>query len=144
VLTHIRPSRLRFTCRTRPIFNGTVDPAQSPGPPKARQMPRAPSLVRGVTSHDGTSRTPSEGSTPPSPLIRAHAPDQIPPTVFGFPRTMDLCRLLSVPAARWPFPTLSLRIFPSMLGPLPRRRVGCIYPLLPQLHRPSPSPYEVG
>ena len=28
-----------------------------------------------------------------------------------------------------------------MLGPLPRRRVRCIYPLLPQHHRPSPSPY---
>ena len=34
-----------------------------------------------------------------------------------------------------------LRVFPSMLGPLPRRRVRCLYPLLPQHHRPSPSPY---
>jgi hypothetical protein len=144
VLTHIHPSRHRFTCKTRPLFNGAVYPALSPGPPKARQMPRAPLPARGVTSYDGASRTPSEGSTPPSSLIRAHASDQIPPTVSGFPLTMGLCRLWSAPAARWPFPTLSLRLFPSMLGPLPRRRVRCIYPLLPQPHRPSPSPYEVG
>ena len=37
------------------------------------------------------------------------------------PYTTGLCRLLSVPAGRWPFPTLELRVFPWMLGPVPRR-----------------------
>ncbi len=37
------------------------------------------------------------------------------------PYTADLCRLLSVPAGRWPFPTLDLRVFSWMLGPVPRR-----------------------
>jgi hypothetical protein len=32
-----------------------------------------------------------------------------------------LCRLSSVPAARWSFPTLALRVFFWMLGPVPRR-----------------------
>ena len=43
--------------------------------------------------------------TLPSLLIRAHAPDQTPPADFGF-------RLI---------PTLALRVFPWMLGPVPRR-----------------------
>lgn len=63
---------------------------------------------------------------------------------FRIAYTARLCRLRRAPAGRCWFPTLSLRVCPSMLGPLPRRRVGCIYPLLPQPHRPSPSPYEVG
>jgi hypothetical protein len=40
VLTHIHPSRLRFTCRTRPIFNGAVNPGTASGatqgPPDAQ------------------------------------------------------------------------------------------------------------
>src|SRR5262245_66503465 len=36
------------------------------------------------------------------------------------------------------FPTLSLRILPCVLGPLPRQRMGCLYPFLPPHHRPSP------
>ena len=37
------------------------------------------------------------------------------------PYTAGLCRLLSVPAGGWPFPTFALRVFPWMLGPVPRR-----------------------
>ena len=37
------------------------------------------------------------------------------------PYTPGLCRLLSVPAGRWSFPTLDRRIFSWMLGPVPRR-----------------------
>ena len=40
MLTHIHPSRHWFTCRTRPIFNGTVDPSPASGtaqgPPDAQ------------------------------------------------------------------------------------------------------------
>ena len=64
----------------------------------------------------------SGGVTLPSSLILAHAPDQIPPPDFGASLIRrGLCRLLSVPAGRWPFPTLDLRVFPWMLGPVPRR-----------------------
>jgi hypothetical protein len=42
------------------------------------------------------------------------------------------------------FPTLSLRIFPCVLGPLPRQLVRCPYPFLPPRHRPSPREDRVG
>jgi len=85
MLTHVHPSRIWFTGRDRLIFNGSVYPALSPGPAKARQVPRAPLPEAGVTSFGVTSRVTSEGITPPSSLIQAHAPDQNPPAVFGYP-----------------------------------------------------------
>jgi hypothetical protein len=51
----------------------------------------------------------SAGATPPSSLIRTHASAQKTPVDFGFPCSSGLCRLSSLPAASWPFPTLSLR-----------------------------------
>jgi len=83
MLTHMHPSQCWFTCRPRPIFNGPVIPAQSPGPAKTHQVPRAPLPARGVTSPGMASRTKSAGITPPSSLLLAHAPDQIPPTAYG-------------------------------------------------------------
>ena len=57
MLTHIHPSRLQFTCRTRPIFNGAVNPGSESGagqgPPDA-QSPFARTrcyLVRRGVSH---------------------------------------------------------------------------------------------
>ena len=41
---------------------------------------------------------------------------------FGIePRSKSLCRLYAVPAAHGSFPTLSLKVFPWMLDPVPRR-----------------------
>ena len=60
------------------------------------------------------------------------------------PRTGGLCRLRSAPAGRRTFPTLSLRICACVLGPLPRRLLRCLYPLLPSRHRPSPRADRVG
>ena len=59
-------------------------------------------------------------------------------------RTQGLCRLLSAPAGNSTFPTLSLRIFPHVLGPLPRLLLWCTYPLLPTRHRPSQRYDPVG
>jgi hypothetical protein len=61
-----------------------------------------------------------------------------------YPRTPGLCRLLSAPAGRRTFPTLSLRICPCVLGPLPRWLLRCSYPFLPSRHRPSPRSDRVG
>ena len=108
------------------------------------QVPRAPLHVPGVTSHVMVSRTMSVGITPPSSLLRAHAPVLLPPHVSVIPSTPGLCRLLSAPAGRRTFPTLSLRICPCVLGPLPRRLVWCSYPFLPPRHRPSPRSDRVG
>ena len=47
--------------------------------------------------------------------------------------------MLPGPAATRIFPTLSLRVFPVMLGPLPRRFADCLYLLLHLHHRPSPT-----
>ena len=47
--------------------------------------------------------------------------------------------MLPGPAATRIFPTLSLRVFPVMLGPLPRRFADCFYLLLHLHHRPSPT-----
>jgi hypothetical protein len=66
------------------------------------------------------------------------------PLPTDYPCTTGLCRLLSAPAGRRTFPTLSLRIFPYVLGPLPRRLVWCIYPFLPTRQRPSPRSDRVG
>jgi hypothetical protein len=41
-------------------------------------------------------------------------------------------------------PDVVLRIFPCVLGPLPRRLVWCTYPFLPTRQRPSPRSDRVG
>jgi hypothetical protein len=53
-------------------------------------------------------------------------------------RLRKLCRLLPAPAASGSFPTLSLKIFPVMPGPLSRRLADCSYLVLPLPQRPSP------
>src|SRR5262249_52390049 len=53
-------------------------------------------------------------------------------------------RLLSALAGQRTCPTLSLRLLPGGLGPLPRRLVRCVYPFLPPRHRPSPRADRVG
>jgi hypothetical protein len=60
------------------------------------------------------------------------------------PCAPSLCRLLSAPAGRGTFPTLSLRIFPHVLGPLLRLLLWCIYPFLPTRLRPSLRSDQVG
>ena len=59
-------------------------------------------------------------------------------------RPMGLCRLSPVPAGCWSFPTLSLHVFPWMLGPIPRRLPWCSLPFLPRGLRPSPRFDRVG
>jgi len=107
-------------------------------------VPRAPVHVPGVPSHVMVSRTMSVGLTPPSSLVRAHAPVLLPPHVSVVPATPGLCRLRSAPAGRRTFPTFSLRISPCVLGPLPRRLVRCACPFLPSRQRPSPRADRVG
>ena len=49
----------------------------------SHQVPRASLRAQGVTSHTGTSRIPSAGTTPRSSLLQAHAPILNPPTAYG-------------------------------------------------------------
>ena len=55
-----------------------------------------------------------------------------------YPRPPGLCRSLPAPAGPRTFPTLSLPICPDVSGPLLRLPPGCLYPLLPLKHWPSP------
>ena len=86
MLAHIHPFLQRFACKTRPIFNGFAAPGSAPrtiqGPPRA-QSPFA-RLRRYPFRRDVFCIT-SEGVTPPSSLILAHAPDQMSPPDFGCP-----------------------------------------------------------
>ena len=83
-----------------------------------------------------TSHVTSEGVTPPSSLLRAHAPDHSPPHASVTPRWWGLCRLSRVPAGPWPFPTLSLPSLCRCLDPYPAVSVRCTCPPLPQRQRP--------
>ena len=65
--------------------------------PKNRQVPRAPLPHAGVTVMGKASRAFSESVTPPSSLLRTHAPDLAPPMALGFPLVTGLCRLLPAP-----------------------------------------------
>jgi hypothetical protein len=60
------------------------------------------------------------------------------------PTPTGLCRLSSLPAALWPFPTLSLRIFLYVQEPLPRLLLWCTHPFLPTRLRPSQRSHPVG
>ena len=52
--------------------------------------------------------------------------------------------MLPAPAGIWPFPTLSLQIFPHVPGPVPRWALR-LRPLSPAAeHRPSPSLQQIG
>jgi hypothetical protein len=85
MLTHIRPSLRRFTCKYRSIFNGVVYPGSMSrtiqDPPRA-QSPFA--RWRRYLHRRAVQRTTSEGVTPPSSLLRTHAPHQNPPVLFVY------------------------------------------------------------
>jgi len=98
----------------------------------------------GVTSYAVASCTTSESITPPSLLILAHAPGQNPPADFGFPNTTGLCRLSPVPAASWPFPTLSLQSLCRCLDPYPAVFSWCSCSLLPRRQRPHLKRHKFG
>ena len=98
----------------------TVIPAQSPGLAMARQVPRAPLPAKGVTFCCAMSCTASEGATPPSSLLRAHAPDQDPLTGFGCPYSDESLQVATSPCWELALPDIISAILAWVLGPLPR------------------------
>jgi len=139
MLVHIHPILQRFACKHRPIFNGIASPGSMSraiqGPPRA-QSPFA--RLRRYLSRRDVSCIPSEGVTPPSSLLRTHAPDHLPPALFGSPYSTGPCRLSPVPAGRWPFPTLSLQSLHRRLDPYPGMPLRCTHPFLPRELQPQP------
>ena len=139
MLAHIRPFLQWFACKTRPVFNGIVVPGSVSrtiqGPPRA-QSPFA-RLRRYLLRRDVFCIS-SEGVTPPSLLLRTHAPDQNPPILFGSPYSTGPCRLSPVPAGWWSFPTLSLQSIHRCLDPYPGMPLWCPRPFLPRELQPQP------
>src|SRR5208337_4097557 len=113
------------------------------GRPTAKQAAKCPEPLC------PTSVLPPLGRCPPSPPralplrhrsygLMCHSRWSL--SCFGIePRSESLGRLYAVPAAHGSFPTLSLRIFPWMLDPIPRRYTVCSHLFLPRCHRPSPN-----
>ena len=109
-------------------------------PPRSR----VPLLQFGVTSLEEACAASWEDIALPSSLLWTHAPyPSGSPLLRLTPRSGSPCRLLPAPAAGGSFPTLSLRVFPEMPGPLLRRLTGCRRLLLPLPHRPSLDPRRV-
>jgi hypothetical protein len=87
----------------------------------------------------------SEGVTPPSSLLRAHVPLPLGSLLLRHLASFEESwQVVRSPCSPGSFPTLSLRIFPWMLDPLPRRYTVCSHLFLPRCHRPSPSEEWVG
>ncbi len=145
MLAHMHPFLQGFACKTRPVFNGLVAPGSASrtiqGPPRA-QSPFA-RLRRYPFRRDVFCIT-SEGVTPPSLLLRTHAPDQNPPILFGSPYSMGPCRLSPVPAGWWSFPTLSLQSIHRCLDPYPGMPLWCPRPFLPRELQPQPRCTDFG
>jgi len=121
MLTHIRPSLLWFTCEHRPKFNGIVQPGSksstNQGPPRA-QSPFARSR-RYLNRRDLTCIT-SEGVTPPSSLLRTHAPDQNPPAHFDSTYKAGSLQVVASPCWEMVLPDVISAILAQVPGPLPR------------------------
>jgi hypothetical protein len=85
-------------------------------PPPGRRVPSpARTLLLGLSSY--------------KPIRQSH----LALLSFGYsPRSRRPCRLLPAPAASGVLPTLSLRIFPEMPEPMPRRSAECVCLVLPQ------------
>jgi hypothetical protein len=135
--------------RTPPTFMVHLPPRSDPGPPRApsaasgcgpscrnRRVPRAPLPAAGASRDGAASRAASEDVTPPSKLIRAHAPVPPPLIAFGLPYALSLRRLLPSPAGRGTFPTLSLQSLWRRLDPYPAVSPRCMHPFLPRERRP--------
>jgi hypothetical protein len=140
VLTHIPPSTLWFASTGAPLFPGPT----CPGTPGAAKCPE-PLCTSKALPRSSWSLRPRQQALPcchrSYGLMRQSSPLSLP---RWYPRSVGLCRLLSAPAGRRTFPTLSLRILPCVLGPLPRRLLRCTCPFLPPRHRPSPRSDRVG
>lgn len=77
-LARMHPAFDWFAHRLVPRFVAGSIPAQCPGPPRGRQVSRAPLLRTGVTAAKEACPASWKGVTPSSSLVRAHAPDLLP------------------------------------------------------------------
>ena len=89
--------------------------------------------------------TASEGITPPSSLLPAHAPDQNPSDASVLPFYTRSLQVATSPCWKLALPDV-ISVDPSVDAwlPTPVEPSWCIYPFLPTKHRPSPRYDKVG
>ena len=86
----------------------------------------------------------SPGITPALSLLRAHAPDLSPLTASVLPLYHESLQVAARPCWKQALPDVNLRIFLSVLGPIPRLLSWCTCPFLPKRQRPSRKAESVG
>jgi hypothetical protein len=145
VPTHIRPSHIRFTCKTRPIFNGysytRLSVRNWPRPAKCPEPlcpQKALPLVLWCLAPHQRALPLLHRSYWPMRQTKSLSPSSVVPI------TMSLCRLSPVPAGRWPFPTLSLQSLHGCLDPYPAVFSWCTCSLLPKRQRPHLRRHRFG
>ena len=117
---HMHSSQFWFACEASPLFVARLSRLCVRARPWDRQVPRAPLRAPGVTHCAATSSVASAGVTPPSSLIRTHAPDQNPPADFGFPYFGRSLQVVASPCWELALPGVISAILAWVLGPLPR------------------------
>jgi len=149
------PSRWSLSGDTHPLHSGEICSRPRPNAraaltqlcvwghtsksrPPSTQSPFARRLV------GASSRNAWESVTSPSSLIMDSCARPCSSRCLGLPRPPDLCRLLSLPAGTWPFPTLSLHPLRRRLDPYPAVSLRCTHPFLPRGHRPRTTGNVLG
>ena len=136
---HIHPFLQWFACEYRPVFNGLVYPGtvsrSSQGPPRA-QSPFARS--RCYLFRRNVACITSEGVTPPSSLLRTHAPDQNPPAHFDSTYKAGSLQVVASPCWEMVLPDVISAILAQVPGPLPRD--ASLVPLSVSSQRVTASP----
>jgi len=121
MLVHVHPSQLWFACEARPLFVTRLVPALSPGAGHGTtKCPGRLCTHRVLPGDAAASRATSVGVTPLSSLIRAHAPDQNPPAVFGSTYYGRSLQVVTSPCWELALPGVISAILVWVLGPLPR------------------------
>jgi hypothetical protein len=141
VLAHSSPRRRGVCAAPSPQRRPRRTPAQrlaaypSSSPPSAQ----SPFAQDGCYPHWGGLESRLEERYP---LVVARTGSCARPSPSQRPRfarcAPGLCRLSPAPAARWPFPTLSLRSLRRCSDPYPAALLGCTRPFLRQGHRSHP------
>jgi len=143
----MHPRRFWFACWLDISWNISCPRAQCPGtsPLDARHAPRAPLPLQGVTPPGVACAATWKGITLSSSLIRAHAPDQLPPARFclGF-RSWVFAGCCQPLLEDGPSRRYLRKSLPRCLDPYPGGTLWCIRPFLPIEQRPSPHIYWVG